>query len=345
MFVARVHSSLAHRAIREMLSRELVDRDKKIGRTGDEVLIPLIDRNIPFDIIRRYDAKVEQSEDRRRSRRGLPFNEVVNRLRSEGVQENQISDLPDKWESLGDVLIIRIPDHLVQKQRQIAAAYAEVLGARTVLRDMGIFGAERVPHMEILFGDDAETVHLENGVRYCFDASKIMFSSGNIDERIRMAGINVRGEKVLDMFAGIGYFSLPVAVYGEPEKIYSCEIRKHSFDYLVRNIRLNDVEDRVIPVLGDNRDFDPPEMVDRIIMGYLKDTHKFIPKAVSHLKSGGIIHYHENCPNELFPRRFVERIRESAGEEWDIEIIFCRNVKSYSPGVSHIVVDVRCSLR
>lgn len=343
MFVARIHSLLADQAIREMLSRELVDRDKRIARSGEEVLIPLNNQRLPTDIIEKYGAKVEESEDRKRSRKGLPFTEVVDSLRAEGIPESAISDLPDKWELVGDVLILRVPDSLLEIQKQVAAAYADVLGAKTVLRDEGIYGEQRVPHMEKIWGEDTETVHIENGIRYFFDASKIMFSSGNIDERIRMAGIDCHGERILDMFAGIGYFSLPVAVYGGPERVYACEIRKLSFDYLVRNIRFNEVSDRIIPFLGDNRDFDPPEEVDRVIMGYLKDTHKFLPKALSHLRSEGIIHYHENCPNELFPKSTVERIKESAGEEWDLKIISCRSVKSYSPGVSHVVIDARLS--
>jgi len=34
-----------------------------------------------------------------------------------------------------------------------------------------------------------------------------MFSSGNMDERIRMSMISDKNEVVVDLFAGIGYFN------------------------------------------------------------------------------------------------------------------------------------------
>lgn len=38
--------------------------------------------------------------------------------------------------------------------------------------------------------------------RYEFDVTKCMFSSGNITEKLRVAGFDCRGETVVDLYAG-----------------------------------------------------------------------------------------------------------------------------------------------
>jgi tRNA wybutosine-synthesizing protein 2 len=342
MFVAIVPTKEAAVAIREMLRRDIIDRGMRIQRDGDEVVIPVMTEFLPDDISRRFKIRIEERTDRRRFVRESPIVEIRNDLAEQGLDRAIIERLPDNWEMLGDVLVIKLPEELMASKKTIAEAYADVLGAKSVLRDLGaIHGEERQPEMELLFGTDTEATHLENGVLYSLDAANIMFSSGNVDERTRMGSIECDGEVVLDMFAGIGYLSLPMAVHHGPERIYACEIRKLTYDYLERNIELNGVGDVMVPTLGDNRAFTPQEKADRILMGYLKDTFMFLPKALQCLKSGGIIHYHENFPNAVLPDRPMAHLREAAGKEWDFEILRNKVVKTFSPGVSHVVIDVR----
>jgi tRNA wybutosine-synthesizing protein 2 len=58
--------------------------------------------------------------------------------------------------------------------------------------------------------------------------------------------------------------------------------------------------------------------------------------------TGGIIHYHEACPNELLPGRPCERIKMTAVEHRKkAAIINYKKIKSYAPGVTHVVVDAK----
>lgn len=249
--------------------------------------------------------------------------------------------LPKKWEQLGHVLVLKIPKELDDWKGEIARAYSKVLEVDTVLRDTGgIAGQFREPVMELLLGNKTETVHVENQVRFCLDAAKLMFSSGNVEERIRMATVCKPGEVVADMFAGIGYFSVPMAVHSQPANIISHDINPLAFEYLKRNIELNGVEKKIKPVLGNCLDAEE-NIADRVIMGYVGTTHEFLPKAMRILKGKGIIHYHETCPNRLLPTRPRDRVMKAAGEAGkDAEILEMIKIKSYSPGVSHVVVDV-----
>jgi tRNA wybutosine-synthesizing protein 2 len=240
------------------------------------------------------------------------------------------------------VQVLKISPELEDWKGEIARTYAKILEIDTILRDTGgIKGQYREPVMEFLLGQNAETLHMENQVRFCLDAAKLMFSSGNVDERIRMALVPEPGEVVVDMFTGIGYFTLPMAVHSKPARIISHEINPLAFEYLKKNIELNDVAHVVEPVLGNCLDAEE-NVANRVVMGYVGTTHEYLPKAMRILRGKGIIHYHETCPEKLMQKRPVARISQAAKEAGKkAEILNTRIVKSYSPGVNHVVVDVR----
>jgi tRNA wybutosine-synthesizing protein 2 len=97
----------------------------------------------------------------------------------------------------------------------MAGMYASVLGVGAVLSEEGpVTGVERRPSVRLIWGEGTETVHREHGVEYAFDTARQMFSKGNVHERLRMGRTVRDGETVVDMFAGIGYFTLPMAVLG-----------------------------------------------------------------------------------------------------------------------------------
>jgi tRNA wybutosine-synthesizing protein 2 len=257
----------------------------------------------------------------------------------------KISLLPKKWEKIGDILIIKLPEELRAKSKLIAPIYGKSLNCKSVIEDLsGIKGVERKPVVRLIWGEkNTETIHLENGIKYKFDPLKVMFSSGNLSERTRMAKINCKGEIVVDGFAGIGYFTLPLAKYGKPRKIYACELNPLAYQYLEENIKLNRVEQIVKPLFGDYREVAPGHCADRIILGYLKSSSDFLDKAMQVLKEeGGIIHYHETCPKEKIPMRPFRKIKAVAHKfNFRAKLIKFTRVKSYAPCIFHVVLDVR----
>jgi len=271
--------------------------------------------------------------------------EKIKKSLSNNIPLEVTSLLPEKWEKIGNVLTIKLNEKLNSYREEIGKTYAEVLHCKTVLNDIGgISGIFREPNVKLLYGSkDTETVHKENGIRYKLDAQKIMFSSGNMDERLRMAKISNKNETVVDLFAGIGYFTLPMAVYSRPRKIFSCEINPVAYEYLCKNIVLNHVTSIVNPLFGDNRIIAPKNVAERVIMGYFDDTQKFLPTAFDCLKNcTGIIHFHNVCSNELFPETPLNIVEKTADKyKRNVELLTSRVIKSYAPGVSHIVLDIR----
>lgn len=337
MLGVKVPRALAEEFRLAIARKGIVDKTLAILDDGDSVLIPV--HGAPAeDLMGRYHASLVEREFPSRRTRVDPIDQV--RARVDVPAELKLL-LPEKWEQLGDVVTLRLPKELGPYEGRIGEAYAEALKAKTVLRDVGgIAGSYRTPVVRFIFGTDPVAVHRENGVLYRLDASKVMFSSGNVDERGRMATVACDGETVVDMFAGIGYFTLPLAVHQRPRRIIACELNEVAHGYLVENIALNKVEGRVEPILGDNRDLPGEGFADRVIMGYVKTTHEFLRTAFRLLRSGGVIHYHETCPNDLLPERPVQRLRDAA-RGGRVEVLRFKEVKSYSPGVSHVVVDAR----
>ena len=205
-----------------------------------------------------------------------------------------------------------------------------------------IHGQKREPEVELLYGDSTETIHKENYCKFKLDVAKVMWSKGNTGERKRMSTLPADGEVIIDMFAGIGYFTVPMAVHSNPKRIYAVEINPNSYSFLCENVKLNKIDDIVEPILGDCSQQDFDHIADRIMMGYIGGTHHYLDSAMKYLKHGGIIHYHESTPEPILFERPVERVRCAAEKvDREIEVLNKRSIKKYSPGVYHTVVDIR----
>jgi tRNA wybutosine-synthesizing protein 2 len=139
------------------------------------------------------------------------------------------------------------------------------------------------------------------------------------------------------MFSGIGYFTLPLAKYSGARGVFACEKNPQSYRFLLKNLALNEI-DNVIPLLGDNRDIPGKAFADRILMGYVQTTSVFVPKALEMAKPGCMIHYHDTFPVGK-EEKMIREIFDRYCSEYTIERII--EVKSFAPGVSHYVADIR----
>lgn len=242
-----------------------------------------------------------------------------------------------KWKKIGNILILD-NKFTVQSDKQLKEL-SDKHKVKTVMKVDHIHGTKREPVIKLLYGEDTETINKENGCLFKLDLKKVMWSKGNNNERIRIAKLVEDNEIIIDMFAGIGYFSIPIGVHSNAKQVYSIEINPNSFHYLKENIKLNKINN-IIPLLGDCMDITPEYSADRIIMGYVKTTHHYLKTAIDSLNKGGVIHYHETVPEKLMDTRPINRIKEVAGDR-SVEFLKLNKVKKYSPGVFHVVCDAR----
>ena len=242
-----------------------------------------------------------------------------------------------KWKKIGDILIL--DNKFDVKSEAQLKELSDKHNVKTIMKVDHIYGTKREPVIKLLYGDDTKTINKENGCLFKLDLRKVMWSKGNNNERIRIARLVGDGETIIDMFAGIGYFSIPIGVHSNAKQVYSIEINPNSFHYLQENIKLNKINN-ITPILGDCINITPNYKADRIIMGYVKTTHHYLKVAIDSLNRGGVIHYHETVPEKLMNTRPINRIKQLSGDR-EVEFLKLNKVKKYSPGVFHVVCDAR----
>jgi tRNA wybutosine-synthesizing protein 2 len=261
----------------------------------------------------------------------------------------QIELLPSGYQKIGDIVIVNLNLDLIAFEDEIGKIILKnIPNTRTVCSRTGeIIGVERLPQLEVIAGvNNTETIHKENGCLYSLDVSKTMFSQGNSKERGRLPELVKPDETIVDLFSGIGYFSLPIVRFAKPSKIYAIDINPVSILYLQKNIQLNKVDGKIESILGDCREVVKKlgKVADRVIMGYLPDTMKFLDSAFAVLKQkGGIIHYHDVFKEEELwdtPIEILTKSAEKNGYALD-KILEKIIVKSYAPRVFHVVVDAK----
>lgn len=198
-------------------------------------------------------------------------------------------------------------------------------------------------------GADGLVQHRENGLVYEFDAARCMFSSGNVTEKARVATFRCQGETVVDLYAGIGYYTLPYLAHAGARHLFACEWNPVACAALRRNLELNGVAGRCTVLEGDNRRTCPRAVADRVNLGLLPSSRGGWATAVAALKpAGGRLHIHENVREDELAawadgaRRRVADLARAAGREWEVAVLKVVKVKWYAPRVRHVVLDLAC---
>jgi len=273
----------------------------------------------------------------------------IHKLLEDQIPSNLSSYIPHSWWYIGDVLIISIPKQLLDFKQVIGEAFLQVEQgkARSVFGKVGpTRDIIRTPEFTHLAGDtDSETIHKELGCQFNIDAAKLTFSPGNHGERKRLIDIVEKNEIIIDMFSCVGNLSLPLAVNNEPKKIIAAEINPVAFGYLEKNIKLNKIENRMIALFGDNRTVlsEFQNQADRVLFGYFNGDDQQKRLAIRLCKKGGIIHFHEIVPaKEEETDTMINKIKALIEQETrTIKEITFKRVKKFSPGMNHIVIDVK----
>ncbi|MCD6380728.1 MAG: class I SAM-dependent methyltransferase family protein [Candidatus Odinarchaeota archaeon] len=264
----------------------------------------------------------------------------------EVIPEGLLEKLPRRCRIIGDVGVLKLEPELEGYKGEIGKLALDFYDVRSVVLMRQIRGRFRTPDAEVIAGSkNTVTIHKEHNYRFKLDVLKLMLCLGNSNERYRMAKVSNRSEIVIDMFAGIGQFSIPMALNSRPRKIFSIEINEEAYYYLIENILLNRVQDIVFPIHGDSKiilDRYFEDFADRIIMGYFGGTMNFLKEAFKAIKLGGVIHFHELYERWNALENCKEDIKREA-EKYGVKVSFIYGnvVKSYSSRRVHVVVDFK----
>ncbi|NXP12924.1 TYW2 protein, partial [Thinocorus orbignyianus] len=305
--------------LREHLEKEqLLDGRYRLQEVpGGRVALPVLEEKLdqlqlpqemPSELVR-----IQDPIPSRAARRQTPTQKLrdgVWQLLGESWSEELEREVPRAWQRHGDLVLLSEDSFRAAPWEKLGPVLwetvASALGARRLARRGRVLpGGMRSPSVTLLLGQDGWVEHVDNGIRYTFDVTKCMFSPGNITEKLRVASLPCSGEVLVDLYAGIGYFTLPYLVHAAAAFAHACEWNSHAVEALRRNLALNGVQDRCCVHHGDSRQLELRDVADRVNLGLIPSSEEGWPVACRVLKkaTGGVLHIHHNVetPPALAP--------------------------------------------
>jgi len=262
-------------------------------------------------------------------------------------QESQ--ELISSFDQIGDIIIVRIPDSLLTKKKLIGETLLnEVKIAKSVFyQASAVEGDFRTRNLEILAGEDkTETEYKEFGCRFTVDVENAFFSPRLSTERERIANLVQDGETIVNMFAGVGMFSIMIAKKKKCT-VYSIDINPIAAKLCEKNIIANKLAGNVISINGDASQIIQEQLEnksDRTLMLLPERSDEFLKSAISATKSGGIIHYYSHIhadkksnAGKLSEEHYLQVTPVKS------EILGSKIVRAVGPRYYQTVVDVKIS--
>ena len=263
------------------------------------------------------------------------------------LSEKESEDLFSAFDQIGDIIIVRIPDSLLSKKKIIGETLLEqVKTAKSVFyQSSSVEGDFRTRDLEILAGvDKTETEYKEFGCRFIVDVEKAFFSPRLSTERDRIAELVQDGEIVINMFGGVGMFSI-IAAKRKKCTVYNIDINPIAAKLCEKNIELNKLAGRVISIHGDAAQIIEEQLSDqgnRVLMLLPERSDEFLNSAILATKSNGIIHYYSH----IHADEKSQAAKLSEKHYLDItpiksKILNSKIVRAVGPRYYQTVVDVR----
>ena len=197
---------------------------------------------------------------------------------------------------------------------------------------------------KLILGDkNTEVIHIEHGYKLKIDPQKAYFSPREATERQRIAKMVEPREKILVMFSGICPY--PIAILRKEhliDKIYAVELNPEAHKYAVENIKLNKLDKKIIPILGDVRDFKISEKFDRIIMPLVERAIEYLDAAFKYSKKGTIIHLYGLSEYKEGFYDLEEKVNKIVKKiNGKYEIVRRKRVLPYAPRVMKVRLDIK----
>ena len=265
---------------------------------------------------------------------------------------------PTKWEKLGELVLL--PHALSQseawrtvREHEESPALWKAMADALKVSSMGVQApiaddTFRSAQVDMLLGT-SQVSFTDHAISYTFDAAKVMFSSGNITERHRIGGLDMKGEVVVDAYAGVGYYTFPMLVHGGAAHVHACEINPASLEGLRAGATANGLDDRLTVHEGDNAVSLARlrGVADRCHLGLLPSSEAVWEACLLALKStGGTLHIHMNVEEErieTWVQQTVQRfVAMCTHHDLNLSptVLHLERVKWFAPRVRHVVLDL-----
>jgi len=294
-----VPKRMVEETLRILRKAQLVDSSLEFSRTQDLVAIPLLHE--PSDqeaVMLSRSLRTADFQQILFAERKTEFRDLQETVRGR-VPVNLYSSLPRSFDVIGDIVVVDLPEELQSIASTVGHAILELYPQlRLVLRKSSrVSGIFRTRTFQVIAGSGStETIYREFGCAFRLDVAAVYFNPRLSHERMRVAKQVERSEILVDMFAGVGPYSVLTAKLQPEARVYSVDINPTALKYLNENVFLNGVADRVIPILGDARELAATSLrgaASRVVMNLPSEAQRFLSAAAQVLKAqGGIIHYY-----------------------------------------------------
>lgn len=255
------------------------------------------------------------------------------------------------FDQIGDIVIVKIPDSLMPKKEIIAKAVLDnIKTAKAVFAQVSaVKGDFRIRDLEFVAGENRTiTEYKEHGCRFKVDVAKTYFSPRLSTERQRIAEMVGDGETIVNMFAGVGTYSIVIAKANRTCTVYSIDSNSAADDLCKVNAKLNKVQDRVVAICGDASEVIKNQLsgrADRVLMPLPERAKEFVEPAVLALKKKGVVHYfaHIKADGKKEAQELGLQDASGAFKGYDHKVMAVRVVREVGPRIYQIVADVSVS--
>jgi tRNA (guanine37-N1)-methyltransferase len=268
------------------------------------------------------------------------------------LNPEELRVLYKSYDIIGDIAVIRVHEILKPKAPLVAEAVMKThRRVKTVLLQTSpVLGDFRLRKLQWIVGEKkTETVHREFGCLFKVDLKQVYFSPRLSYERTRIAELVRPNEVVVNLFAGVGCFSIIMAKFSRVGKVYSIDINPVAVRYMKENVLLNKVGAQVIPILGDAKEIVEKRLrgvADRVLMPLPEKAYEYLDQALIVLKpSGGYIHYYafEHATRD---EDAVEKVKVKVSEKLrklkaEFDMPFGRIVRTTGPNWYQVVIDIK----
>ncbi|ERG96649.1 MAG: putative methyltransferase [Haloquadratum walsbyi J07HQW2] len=171
------------------------------------------------------------------------------------------------------------------------------------------------------------------------------FSPRLATERHRVVTQSDSNERVIDMFAGVGPFAVPMAAHGAD--VVAAELNESAVEYLLINAEQNDVVDNLTVASGDVKALSDSytDWADRLIMNLPHSADEFLQTAVRLAGDDCVIHYYDIQHEDTLFEPGINAIRSAAEQTYTVSVETRHEVRSYAPHEYNICLDVRLQRR
>ncbi len=202
-----------------------------------------------------------------------------------------------RFDVIGDIAVIGCTVDELEKDTA-ETILRENKRVRVVLaKSAPVRGAFRLCGLKLVAGENRTlTVHRENGCVFHVDLAAVHFSPRLVNERRLVAESSEPGEQVLNMFGGLGSFSIEIAKEKRSTLVFNVDINPDAARLCLKNVLANSLRGRVVTVLSDAKEATNSlflNKVGRVLLPLPEKSYEYLNAAISALKDSGTIHYYD----------------------------------------------------